>query len=176
MMVEKRFVLFADHKLCQSLLLPVFSKVTNFGANAPLALARKFGDRVKRVTRPHNVWSVRPKECLLRNIVCNSSLFYLLSGIKGVQGYNNYSYSADANAGDLVWGPVIIAVGTIGIVHGWVCVWGTMHRKWASPLRVLLIGLTSIILGFLALGWGLYHTDPVLSGDLLIPFHETVIL
>jgi drug/metabolite transporter (DMT)-like permease len=69
--------------------------------------------------------------------------------------------------------PLVLTVGAVGIVHGWVWVWGIMHRKWTSPLRALLIGVTSIILGFLALGWGLRHTDPVLSSH-LIPFYERV--
>jgi hypothetical protein len=152
-----------------------FSEVTNFRANAPLVLSRKFRDRVKRVTRPHKVWSVSPKKRLLGNIVCSSSLFYLLSSVICVGGYDQNADSTNAQIGDLVWGPAVLALGAVGVVHGWVWVWGIMHRKWASPLRALLIGVTSMILGFLALGWGLRHTDPALSGN-LIPFYEPILV
>jgi hypothetical protein len=106
----------------------------------------------------------------LRNVICASSLLYLLSSIICVRGYDNNPYSANYQTEDLVWGPIVLAIGTAGIIHGWIWFWGVMHRKWTSPLRALLIGAMSMILGFLALGWGLRHTDPVLSGHLHGPF------
>jgi hypothetical protein len=140
-----------------------FAEIVNLSTNSPFSLAGEFRDQVWHVTDPHNIWSVGSKKRLLCNIICSSSLLYLFSGVICVHGYDKDTYSANSQTGELIWGAIALAVGAIGIVHRWVWFWGIMHRKWASPLRALLIGATSIILGFLALGWGLHHTDPVLS-------------
>jgi hypothetical protein len=111
----------------------------------------------------HHVWPICKQQRLVCNIICISGLLYLLSGVIGVKAQDYHPYGTNQEHSNLLWGPMVLAAGVVGIIHGWYWFWGIMGQKWTSPLKAFIIGTLSIILGFVALSWGLHHTDPVLS-------------